>query len=136
MCPYFLARYTGLGNREKTPCINQIRRFCVRRRFRPRRHVPTAPRKAAAVQRLIRGESLEAVFRDLGVPAHGLSEWRDRFLAGVENALKARESSPQDDEVVRLTASIGKTTVENELLRDKIGRLEDGAHFHLQRSTK
>ena len=25
--------------------------------------------------------------RDLGVPAHRLSEWRDHFLAGAENAL-------------------------------------------------
>ena len=55
----------------------------------------SAQRKAAAVQRLIRGESLEAVSRDLGVPAHRLSEWRDRFLAGAENALKAQERDPQ-----------------------------------------
>ena len=93
-------------------------------------------RKAVAVQRLIRGESLEAVSRDLGVPAHRLSEWRDRFLAGAENALKTRESSPQDDEIARLTAIIGKTTVENELLREKIGRLEKGVPFHLRRSKK
>ena len=59
----------------------------------------SAQRKAAAVQRLIRGESLEAVSRDIGVPAHRLAEWRDRFLAGAENAFKARESSPQDDEI-------------------------------------
>ena len=45
-----------------------------RRRF-------TAQRKAAAVQRLIRGESLEAVSRDIGVPAHRLSEWREAVAA-------------------------------------------------------
>ena len=100
-----------------------------RRRF-------TAQRKAAAVQRLIRGESLEAVSRDIGVPAHRLSEWRDRFLAGAESALKARESSPENDEIVRLTTIVGKTTVENELLREKIGRLEKGVPFHLRRSKK
>ena len=96
----------------------------------------TAQRKAAAVQRLNRGESLEAVSRDIGVPAHRLSEWRDRFLAGAENALKARESSPQDDENARLTAIVGKQTVEIELLREKIGRLENGVPFHLRRSKK
>ena len=73
---------------------------CGAAESRRRRRLSTQ-RKAAAVQRLIRGESLEAVSRDLGVPAHRLSEWRDRFLAGAENALKARESSPQDDEIAR-----------------------------------
>ena len=46
-----------------------------------------AQRKATAVQRLICGESLEAVYRDLRVPAHRLSEWRDRFLAEANGAL-------------------------------------------------
>ena len=58
------------------------------------------------------------------------------FYGGLENALRARESSPQDDEIARLTAIIGKITVENELLREKIGRLEKGVPFHLRRSTK
>ena len=65
-----------------------------RRRF-------TAQRKAAAVQRLIRGESLEAVSRDIGVPAHRLSEWRDRFLAGAESASRRARA------VRRMTRSSG-----------------------------
>ena len=77
-------------------------------RLRSRRHVPTVPRKAAAVQRLIREERLEAVSWDLGVPARRLSEWRDRFLAAAESTRRARESGPQDDERVRLTAIIRK----------------------------
>ena len=44
----------------------------------------SAKRKLAAVQRLMRGESLDAVSREMGVPAHRLSEWRDRALAGAE----------------------------------------------------
>ena len=97
---------------------------------------PSAPRKAAAVQWLIRGESLEAVSRDIGVPAHRMFEWRDCIMAGAENALNARESSPKGDEITRLTTIIGKTTVENELLREKIGRIETGVLFHLRRSKK
>ena len=104
--------------------------------MRRRKRRLSAQKKATAVQRLIRGESLEAVSRDLGVPAYRLSEWRDRFLAGAENALKARESSPQDDENARLTAIVGKKTVEIELLREKIGRLEKGVPFHLRWSKK
>ena len=101
-----------------------------------RKHWLLAQREAAAGPRLICGESLDAVSRDIGVLAHRLSEWRGRFLAGAQNALKARESSPQDDEIARLMAIVGKTTVENELLCEKIGRLEKGVPFHLRRSTK
>lgn len=45
-----------------------------------------AQRKLSAVQRLFRGESLDVVSRDLGVPVHRLTEWRDRALAGAEGA--------------------------------------------------
>ena len=38
----------------------------------------SAKRKLAAVQRLMRGESLDAVSRDMGVRAHRLSDRRDR----------------------------------------------------------
>jgi len=50
----------------------------------------SAKRKLAAVQRLMRGESLEAVSRELNVPAHRLSEWRDRVLVAGESALATR----------------------------------------------
>ena len=46
----------------------------------------SAQRKLSAVQRLFRGESLDVVSRDLGVPVHRLSEWPDRALAGAEGA--------------------------------------------------
>ena len=47
----------------------------------------SAPRKAAAVLRLLRGEDLELVSRELGVTAATLSAWRDDFLAGGQAAL-------------------------------------------------
>ena len=64
-------------------------------------------RKAVVVQWPIRREILETVSRDLCVPAHRLSEWGDRFPAGAENALKAREQGSQNDEIARLAAIIG-----------------------------
>src|ERR671938_436108 len=39
-------------------------------------------RKSAAVLRLLRGEDLETVSRELGVTAATLTGWRDAFLAG------------------------------------------------------
>ena len=71
----------------------------MQRRLWSPRHVLTLPRKAFDFQRFIRGESLEAVSRHLGIPTHRPSEWRDRYLVGAENALKAREQGPQDDEI-------------------------------------
>ncbi|MBB2162903.1 hypothetical protein HLH48_22775, partial [Gluconacetobacter sacchari] len=44
----------------------------------------SAKKKLSAVQRLLRGESLDAVSRDLQVPAHRLSEWRDQVLVAAE----------------------------------------------------
>ena len=48
-------------------------------------------RKLAAVQRLMREESLDTVSRDLNVPVHRLTEWREKVLMGSESALKERE---------------------------------------------
>ena len=53
--------------------------------------------------------------------------------AGAENAFKARESGPQDDEIARLTEIAGKTALENKLLRKKIGKFEKGVPFHLRK---
>ena len=40
-------------------------------------------RKTAAVLRLLRGEDLETVSRELGVTAATLTGWHDAFLAGL-----------------------------------------------------
>ncbi len=86
----------------------------------------SAKRKLAAVQRLMRGESLEALSRDLNVPAHRLSEWRDRVLIAAESALKERERDARDEDIARLKAKVGEITMANELLYAKIDRLEAG----------
>ena len=38
--------------------------------------------KAEAVLRLLHGEELDALSRELGVTAATLAQWRERFLAG------------------------------------------------------
>ena len=68
----------------------------------------SAKRKLAAVQRLMRGESLDVVSREMGAPAHRLSEWRDLALAGAEGALKEREHDDRDAEIARLKAKVGE----------------------------
>ncbi len=84
----------------------------------------SAPRKVAAVTRVLRGEPLETVAGDLNVTVARLTEWRDRALAGAMTALKQRERDSRDDEIARLTAKVGEITMENELLYQKIALLE------------
>ena len=73
-------------------------------------------RKTDAVLRLLRGESLDLLSRELGVTAATLSAWRDDFLAGGQAALKSRPADDRDDEIARLRAKVGELTMDNELL--------------------
>ena len=56
----------------------------------------SARRKLAAVTRLLRGEPLETVARELNVTVARLSEWRDRALVAAEAAMKERERDSRD----------------------------------------
>jgi transposase-like protein len=76
----------------------------------------SAPREAATVLRLLRGESLELLARELGVTAATLAGWRDDFLAGGQAALKSRPADYRDEEIARLRAKVGELTMDNELL--------------------
>ena len=96
----------------------------------------SAKRKLAIVQRLLRGESLEAVSREENVPVHRLTEWRDKVLMGAESALKERERDARDEEIARLQAKVGEITMDNELLYAKIGKLEGGRPLARRRSKK
>ena len=76
----------------------------------------SSQRKTAAALRLLRGEDLELVSRELGVAAATLSGWRDDFLAGGQAALKSQPADDRDDEIARLRAKVGELTMDNELL--------------------
>jgi transposase-like protein len=96
-----------------------------------RRRRMSAKRKQSAVLRLLRGEDLELVSRELGVTAAELTAWRDAFLAAGEASLKTRPADGRDVEIGRLKAKVGELTMANELLDAKIDRLE--AHRPLAR---
>src|SRR3712207_3283761 len=96
----------------------------------------SARRKLAAVTRLLRGEPLEALARELNVAAARLSEWRDRALAGAAAAMKERERDSRDDELLRLKAKLGEITMANELLEQKIAALEGGRPLARRRSRR
>jgi transposase len=97
----------------------------------------SAARKRDVVLRLLRGESIEAVSRQIGIEPFRLEQWRERALAALDSALKER---PEDDPLqAGLGAAykrLGELGMENELLREKIVRMEGGLPFHRARSRK
>jgi hypothetical protein len=72
----------------------------------------------------MRGEDLDTVSRELGVTPATLTFWREAFLAGGEAQLKSRPGDADIEEVRRLKAKVGELAMANELLEEKIDRLE------------
>lgn len=80
-------------------------------------------RKRDVVLRLLRGEPLDDLSRELGVEIHKLETWRDRALSGLELGLKEREADdPLQQELDEAHKRIGELTMDNELLRQKAGK--------------
>jgi transposase-like protein len=79
----------------------------------------SAGKKMDAVLRLLRGEALETLSRELGVEAHRLAAWRDDFLEGGKDALKGQrpDRSPDDRALKQAERKIGQLTMENEILQ-------------------
>ena len=101
----------------------------------PRRRM-SARRKQRTVLRLLRGEDLELVSRELGVTAAALSGWREAFLAAGEAALKTRPADARDGEIGRLEEKVGDLTMADELLEAKIERLETARPLAQRRSRR
>ena len=81
-------------------------------------------RKMSVVLELLRGADLETTSRKHRVTIATLTQWRDRFLAGGEAGMKSREVDVDDEENRRLKSVVANLSVDNELLREKIARLE------------
>jgi transposase len=101
----------------------------------PRRRM-SARRKQETVLRLLRGEDLELLSRQLGVTAAELSGWREAFLAAGEVALKTRPADARDAEIGRLKEKVGDLTMANELLGAKIEQLETSRPLARRRSRR
>ena len=79
----------------------------------------SAGKKTEAVLRLLRGEPLQELSRELQVEAHRLAAWRDDFLAAGKQGLKDQRAdrSPDDRALKQAERKIGQLTMENEVLR-------------------
>jgi hypothetical protein len=96
----------------------------------------SAKRKASVVLELLRGADLESTSRKYGVTAATLTEWRDAFLAAGAEALKVRQEAQLDEQGRRMKLVIAEMAMENELLRERIRRMEDEKPFLRWRSRK
>jgi transposase-like protein len=95
----------------------------------------SAKRKTEAVLRLLRGEDLDTLSRELGVTAATLSGWREGFLGGGTAAMKSRPADDRDEEIARLRSKVGQLTMDNELLGQKCQHLESGRPFVTRRRS-
>jgi len=91
-------------------------------------------RKLEVVLRVLRGEDLDTLSREVGVTAGVLAQWRDQVLAGGQAAVRSRPADARDDELARLLAKVGELTMDNELLRERARRAEANSPFGSRRS--
>jgi transposase-like protein len=96
----------------------------------------SAQKKTEVVLRLLRGEALDLVSRELGIPAARLTTWREAFLDAGQEAMKKQPLDSRDREIGRLREKLGESTMEIELLREKMGCLEAGRPFARRRSRR
>jgi len=95
-----------------------------------------ARQKTEVVLRLLRGEALDLLSRELGIPAARLATWREVFLAAGQEALKKQPLDSRDREIGRLRAKLGEATMDMELLREKMARLETSHPLRARRSRR
>jgi len=86
----------------------------------------TAKRRAALVLSLLKGETTAAdAARRHGLKVAEIEDWRERFLLGAENALRARpkeEDGLREEEVNRLKRKVGELTMDLDILREAAKR--------------
>ena len=96
----------------------------------------SAKRKREAVLRLLRGEDLDIVSREIGVTGATLATWRESFLEGGLGALRSKASDERDERIKVLERKLGQVVMEKELLNHKVDRLEAGLPLARRRWRK
>ena len=74
-------------------------------------------RKTAVVLRLLRGEPVDAISREVSVPIFRLEQWRDKALAGIDAGLKERDNDPVVKQLDDAKRRIGELVMEVEILQ-------------------
>ena len=96
----------------------------------------SAGRKREVVLRVLRGEPLDALSRELGVEIYRLEEWRDKALSGMDLGLKDRQQDPLSHDLDAAKRHIGELSMEIELLRERARAAEGGRPLATRRSRQ
>jgi transposase-like protein len=83
----------------------------------------TAKRRAALIVSILKGEtSIPAAARKHGITVADVEEWHQRFLLGVENALRTRpkEEALKEEQIKKLKQKIGELVLDNDILREAL----------------
>jgi len=93
-------------------------------------------KKREVVLRILRGEDLDGLSRELRVTVGTLAAWRDTFLAAGQSGLKSRSGDFRDEEIARLRAKVGELTMEKELYEAFVERVDPAHRPPLRRPTR
>ena len=78
-------------------------------------------RKREVILRLLRGESVEALSRELGVEIYRLEEWKSRAFGGIDASLRERETTAGQVELDAAMKRVGELSMQVELLQHRLG---------------
>jgi len=96
----------------------------------------SAKMKTQIVKRLLRGESIDLLAREYCTTAAKISQWREDFLTAGEEAMKSKPHGEKDREIAQLKKKLGETTMDYELLQEKVRRMENNSPLARRRSKK
>jgi transposase len=77
----------------------------------------SARRKEQVVLRLLRGEPLDLLAREVGQPAGRIASWREEFLQAGREGLKSRPAPEGERRLVDAQRKVGELQLEVDILR-------------------
>lgn len=77
----------------------------------------SANRKKEVVLRLLRGEPIDVLSRELAIETYRLEGWRERALGALDAGLRERGEDPLTRQLDEAKYRIGELTMEIEILR-------------------
>ncbi len=78
----------------------------------------SAKRKAEVVLRLLRGEDIESVSKEVNVPAFVLSRWREEFLEAGTEGLRKKPRTETEKALRAAQAKVGELAMKVEILQE------------------
>lgn len=87
----------------------------------------SSKKKMDAVLRLLKGEDLDTLSRELRVNAATLSSWREVFLANGLAGLKSREADAREEKISQLQKALAEMALNLEISKE-INRVYERKH--------